>query len=91
MPWRYKRAKGPVVPVKAFHERFSSLAKTAGLSPWLVNVLRHSFASYRLAKYEDEATLKHLMGHHLSSDVLRKHYLNLVTPEVAQKYWEKNP
>jgi integrase len=83
----YKAEKGPIVAMKAFRERFSELAKVSGLSPWPTDVLRHSFASYWLAKHKNEATLKFIMGHHLTSDVLRKHYLNLVTPLDAEKYW----
>jgi integrase len=83
----YKVEKGPIVPMKAFRERFSELAKASGLSPWPTDVLRHSFASYWLANHKNEATLKFIMGHHLTSDVLRKHYLNVVTPQDAERYW----
>ena len=82
-----KRKKGPVVEEKGFRDRFIAVAQAAGLVPWPSDVLRHTFASYWLAKFKDEATLKFLMGHHLSSAVLRKHYLNLVTPEDAEKFW----
>jgi integrase len=83
----YRAEKGPIVTMKAFRERFSELAKASGLSPWPTDVLRHSFASYWLARHKNEATLKFIMGHHSTSDVLRKHYLNLVTPDDAERYW----
>ena len=81
------RKKGAIVSMRGFRERFTKVAKAGGLFPWPSDVLRHTFASYWLAKYKDEAHLKFLMGHHLSSGVLKKHYINQVTPEDADKFW----
>jgi integrase len=52
--------------------------------------LRHGFASYHLAKFEDAAKLALELGH-TNQDLLFRHYRELVTSEQAAKYWDIRP
>jgi integrase len=60
------------------------------LKPWPSNGLRHSFASYHLARFQDAARLALELGH-TDHELLFRHYRELVTPEQAEKYWNIRP
>jgi len=84
-----RQANGPVSPAKLYRQRLERLAKAASLSPWPRDVLRHTFASFWLAKNGDEARLKTLMGHHWASNVLRAHYINdRISRADADVFWK---
>ena len=88
----YKNMTGMISPPAHYLTRLRHAAEKAGLLPWARDCLRHSFASYWLAKHDDETRLKFLMGHHQSSQMLRKHYLDRgVTAEQADVYWNLAP
>jgi integrase len=57
---------------------------------WPQNALRHSFASYHLALYQDAAATALQMGH-TTTKVLFEHYRELVTKEQAAKFWALRP
>lgn len=59
------------------------------LRPWINNALRHSYASYALAKWEDAACLALQMGN--SPAVLLQHYRQLVKPAAAAAFWKIAP
>jgi integrase len=82
------RVAGPIVPdrYRERHERLQTLAK---LTPWPRNILRHSFGSYHLAFYKNEALTAAEMGN--SPAVIFQHYRALVTPEAAEKFWKLVP
>jgi integrase len=61
------------------------------LKPWPSNGLRHSFASYHLAHFENAALLALELGHSGGQDLLFRHYRELVKPEQAEKYWNIRP
>jgi len=63
---------------------------TGKLKPWPSNGLRHSFASYHLAQFENAALLALELGH-TSQDLIFRHYRELVKPDVAAKYWGIRP
>jgi integrase len=62
----------------------------AGLKTWPLNGLRHSFASYHLAHFQDSAKLALELGH-TSQDLIFRHYRELVQPAEAAKYWQIMP
>jgi integrase len=64
--------------------------KAAGLEKWPHNVLRHSFASYHLAKHQDAPRLALDMGH-VSPHMIFSNYREIVTPEEAERYWQIFP
>lgn len=67
-----------------------SARKAAGLERWPHNALRHSFASYHLAKHQNAAKLALEMGHE-GAHMIFNHYREIVTPEEAERYWNILP
>jgi integrase len=70
--------------------RMEPVRKAAGISQWPKNGLRHSFASYHLAKYQDAARLALDMGHS-TTKMIFSNYREIVTPEEAEQYWNIFP
>lgn len=62
----------------------------AKLTDWPDNALRHSYASYWLAKYQNANELALYMGH-TTTAVIFQHYRELVTPDEADRYWKLFP
>lgn len=85
----YQRSQGPVMPFN-FGRKMKAVRKAAGIEKWPQNGLRHSFASYHLAKFQDSSALALQMGHATTS-MLFAHYREVVTPEDAEKYWNIHP
>lgn len=52
---------------------------------------RHSYASYHLARFKDEAGLKANLGHAPNSDTLFIHYRAAATPADAERFWQILP
>ena len=57
---------------------------------WKTNALRHSFASYHLAKFKNAAETASELGHS-SPSMLYQHYRELVAPDAAQAWWSIEP
>jgi len=64
--------------------------RKAALKKWPPNALRHSFASYHLAAFDNAAKLALELGH-TSEELIFRHYRELVGPEQAAKYWAIRP
>jgi integrase len=62
----------------------------AGITEWPQNALRHSFASYHLARFNDAALLALELGH-TNSNLVFQHYRQLVKPKQAERYWKIAP
>jgi len=73
-----------------YRELMDTARLAAKLPKWPQNGLRHSFASYHLAKFQDAAALALQMGH-TNSNLVFQHYRQLVRPEAAEKYWTLRP
>jgi integrase len=74
---------------RAYHHAIEELAKTTKIT-WAKNGLRHSFASYYLAKYANAAELMLQMGH-TTTRLIFEAYREVVTPEAAERYWAIMP
>ncbi len=72
----------------AYRRDLGETAKTAGIE-WEVNVLRHSYGSYRIGQVKNAAQVAEEMGN--SPTVVRTHYQNLVRPEAVTEYWKIKP
>ncbi len=72
-----------------FRRRHATVIKAAGLSKWPVNVMRHSFVSYRLAETQDAGKTALESGH--DQAILFAHYRELVKPKDAKLYWSIRP
>jgi integrase len=64
--------------------------KAAGLKSWPSNALRHGFASYHLAHFNDAAKLALELGH-TDQELIFRNYRELVRPSEAEKYWNIRP
>lgn len=85
-----RQISGPVWPAgergRILHE---AAREAAGLKQWPHNALRHSFASYALAKWQNAAALALEMGN--SVPVLMEHYREIVLPKDAEAFWSLTP
>jgi integrase len=88
----YSGKTGPIFSgnnVFVFLNDVRGVAKAAGVRiP--KNALRHSFASYHIAKYQDAAKLALDMGH-TTTKLIFSNYRELVTPEEAERYFNIFP
>lgn len=85
----YRQSKGNVCPLN-FRKRFDEVRAQAGLlTDWTENILRHSYGSYHLAEFNDAPALALQMGN--STEVIFKHYRELVKPNDAHRYWSIMP
>jgi integrase len=57
---------------------------------WPRNAMRHSFASYHLAMHQSAEKTALQMGHH-STDMLFRHYRELVRKSDADLFWSLSP
>ena len=80
---------GPIVSAANFAKRLRKLAAAAGLTSWPHNALRHSFASYHLAKHGDPVKTAFQMGN--SPVMVHNHYKGLVTNGDVTRFWELRP
>jgi integrase len=66
----FARPKGKVEPPNSRKLR-EAAQRRAGIGKWPTNALRHSFASYHLAKFQDAPALALQMGHTTTSNAVR--------------------
>jgi integrase len=64
--------------------------KAAGIKQWPKNALRHSYASYHLAQFQNAAVTALELGH-TNASITFKHYRELVLPAEAARYWKLKP
>ena len=78
--------------VRAPREKDLLLAarKAAKFKSWPDNGLRHSFASYHVAHFQDSAAVAAQLGHP-DATMLFNHYRNVVRPDAAALWWEIAP
>ncbi|HBJ86047.1 MAG TPA: hypothetical protein DDZ88_19710 [Verrucomicrobiales bacterium] len=85
-----RQLSGPIWPAgergRILHE---AAREAAGITEWPHNALRHSFASYALAKWQNAAALALEMGN--SAPVLMEHYREIVMPKDAEAFWSLTP
>ncbi len=84
----YHERTGKVCPWVRIGRTASLLAKTLGID-WPNNVLRHSYASYRLAQCQDAAKVALEMGN--TPAMIFRHYRELVTPQDAAAWFSIAP
>jgi integrase len=85
----HARLSGNVAPPK-YRELLDAARKAAKIEEWPHNALRHSFASYHLARFNDAAALALELGH-TSAHLVFQHYRQLVRPKEAERYWNILP
>jgi integrase len=85
----YVQLSGDVTPPN-YRELLDSARDAAGIHEWPQNALRHGFASYHLAQFNDAAALALELGH-TNSNLVFQHYRQLVKPKQAERYWKIAP
>jgi integrase len=85
----YAQLSGNVTP-PGYRPLLEATREAAGIKQWPQNALRHSFASYHLAKFNDAAALALELGH-TNSNLVFQHYRQLVKPKQAERYWRIRP
>jgi len=61
-----------------------------GWSEWPKDILRHSFGSYHLAKFQNAALTAEIMGHK-NARMLYKHYRDVIkNDEDVDAYWSSD-
>ena len=90
-PFVAQNGNGKVWPsdFQHYHAAVAELCQATGIK-WQLNGLRHSFASYHLAKHGDAARLALDLGH-TTTNLIFSNYRELVTPEDAGRYWNIFP
>jgi integrase len=83
------QVSGSVTPPK-YRELLDAAREAAAIKQWPHNALRHSFASYHLARFNDAAALALELGH-TNSNLVFQHYRQLVRPKQAERYWQIAP
>ncbi len=90
----YRGRTGKVTPenlrVKLLADRKRAADAGALTRKWPSNALRHSFASYYLARFDDAAKLALQLGH-VGQDIIFRHYREVVTRAEANRYWKIAP
>jgi integrase len=85
----YRGNTGRIVPI-GLQRRLLADRKRAGIASWPSNGLRHSFASYHLARHNDQGKLAAQMGH-MNSAMTYRHYFQRVKPAAAEVWWSIVP
>jgi integrase len=85
----HRRSSGSVTPPD-YRELLDAARKAAKIEDWPQNALRHSFASYNLAHFNNAGALALELGHS-NSNLVFAHYRQLVRPKEAARYWNIMP
>ena len=59
--------------------------------PWPANCMRHTFATYHIAMWQDANKTAYALGHTSGVDVLYQHYRGLATKAEAERFWGLRP
>lgn len=83
---RHPIQSGPVTPSKSTMKRFKRRAREViGEKVWPKDILRHSAASYLIAKHEDVAKVAKWLGNSVS--IIMDHYHDPVTKDACDRFW----
>jgi integrase len=81
----YRKASGPIIPPGNYWRRLERLSVATGVR-WRSNGMRHSFASYHLAAYENSGKTALTLGHS-NQNLIFRHYRELVSQKQAREYF----
>jgi integrase len=82
------KKRGPIAPLEGeFYRELTNSRREAGLlDGWQGNEMRHSFASFHLAKHTDAGKTAAELGH-ASTALVFSHYRKLAKPAAAARYF----
>jgi integrase len=84
----YVEPSGRVFKLSTVNQKATDFARRVGIE-WPPNGLRHSYGSYRLASCKSVGEVALEMGN--STQMIFRHYRELVTPADAEKWWKICP
>ena len=86
----YRKTSGPIGPMqRAFMVRRQRVCKAVDVE-WPQNAMRHSYATFHVARGRNHHITATEMGHH-DTKMLRKHYKGLATAADADFFWTIAP
>jgi len=87
----HAKKRGAVVPLsdQEFRTRWGKCRTNAGLIPWPHDVMRHTFATYHLAAFNDIGKLALMMGN--SAQVIHSAYKGLVSKADGERFFALRP
>ena len=85
----FRASKGRVCGPN-LRKRMEATRRAAAVKKWPANAMRHGFASYHLAHFNNAAALALEMGH-TDSGMIFEHYRQLVRPAEAARFWQLSP
>lgn len=88
----YRQKAGPICPQETygFTKFFDKVRQVAGLkTSWKPDVLRHTYASYHVAKYERKDKTALMMGN--STKMLDRHYRRPLHRSHTTAFWSVSP
>lgn len=68
---------------------YKVLGKNTNGERWVEDILRHSYASYWIAKFKDRAHLAENMGNSLK--MIKQHYKRIVANSALETFWSITP
>lgn len=87
----YRQLSGPVCPTgDKYNYMLQRSREAARITSWPSDCLRHSFASYHYAHFQNAGATAQELGH-TGLKTLFKHYRNRVKPQLAERYWNIFP
>jgi hypothetical protein len=85
----FAKKSGHVAPSNIDYQ-LRKITHRAGIDTWPHNALRHSFASYHLARFKNAAELALEMGH-TKTNLIFQHYRQVVRESQALLFWNVVP
>lgn len=88
----YRPRPGRLAPWadSAMSRHLDKLRATAGITEWPHNAMRHSYATYHLAKYQNAPLTSTQLGHR-EPDTLWQHYRALARAKAGELYFSLTP
>ena len=83
---KYPPARYPIIPTRRFRDMWVHIRKERKLTQ---NVLRHTYISMTVGSFRSVGDAALQAGN--SESVIRKYYLDLVTTEEADRFWQIAP
>ena len=85
------KPQGSIITEQRLEKVFKKFRQDVGIEDWPRNAMRHSFASYHLAKFKNVELTAFQMGHRGGTESLDQNYKALVSFADAERYWALRP
>jgi integrase len=86
--WKSTFPRLPLIPERDHKEALTRFRRRLPFN-WIHDGMRHSYATYHLAKHSNLDLLEDQTG--TAKHTLKRHYIDRTTKEAAEKYWSIMP